>query len=337
MPKDKTGKDVEEVNPLKKDELYTMYNTRTKDGGLAESHTPITEEDVDDEELDDGGQPIVPDEQEDEPEVPETLTDEQVQYLMNLPDAKLLEYGIDDPKQWKSYQRALTKANLELKQLKEAQVQPGVLQELNALKAQIANLSQPPVQKSEPLKPPVAPQMPRKPANFDWSQVAVNGSPEQLYMDEKEQFDREQYQYQVDLSNYNMRVFSGVVQTFEEDKKLRDEERRNMAVRNDGIKRLVSAGLSVSEAQDAWDNATNPERLKDFYSPENIAKLYKIQNGTYKPNPNDRKTKNFIRNKNKKNTWFPPGLGGGNGGGDRVNPNEFSKSSDHTNLYKTTK
>lgn len=333
MPKDKNGKEVAEVNPIQKDELYNMYNINTKAGGLPEQHSPIAPEDDveegDESGLDENGLPIEPLD-DNVPELPETLTDDQVQQLLKLPDAKLIEYGIDDPKQWKNYQRALTKANIELKQLR-SQMQPQLNPEIEMLKKQIAELKTP-VQRPEPVKAPIPPQMPQRPANFNWANIGIEGSAEMNYMQAKDAFDEKQYHYQMDLANYNATLLSSVSNTLNEERQTRAQEQQMSAIRTDGIGRLMKSGLNAIEAQEAWDMATNPQKMQSFYSPENIGALYKIQKGG---TPINNKGNRFDRNKRNRENFLPPGVSGGRG--ESVHPNEFSKSTDHTNMYATKK
>lgn len=332
MPKDKDGNDLPEVNKVSKDDLYLMYNTNTKNGGLPDTHAPITPEDGDEDELDsdinDDG--IIPD-QHLEPEVPETMTDDQVQQLLKLPDAKLIEYGIDDPKQWKSYQRALTKATLELKQLK-SQMQPQVNSDIELLKQQIAELKVP-TQRQESLKAPVPPKMPQKPMNFNWANVSMEGTAEANYMQAKVDFDEKQYEYQIQMADYNSHLLQNVNKAFEEERQTRIKGQQMDAMKTDGIKRLMATGLNANEAREVWEAASDPNNMSQFYSPENIAKLYKINKGG-NPINNDRSNKFDQRRNNRKN-FPPPGIGSGRN--DNPRSNEFSKNSDHSDMYKPRK
>lgn len=288
----------------------------------------LNDEIVDDEIVDDE---IVDDKEIDEPS---ELSEDDVQKLLSVPDETLKKYGVDDPKQWKSYQRALTKAKNEWKQKEaeyESKLQPKPESDKIAqLEQQIQELRTPkPVE--EKLIPPEPPKQPKRPSNFDWSQVGINGTPEQQYMDAKDEYDFQYREYNNDMATYNLKIVERQAKAFEaERQKMADQSQRERAKAETIGKLQIDGGLTPEEAADCFDMA-----MKDpnFFDPKSVGLVYKVKK-TGKL-PESKKTDKFNNLKNKRNKGFLPGMGGNPGSAD--NPNEFLKSTDTTHLYKTTK
>jgi len=307
-------------NGEQKDELYNIYNSPQPGDETPEPDEGLPEEEPEDE--------LVVLEDETKP-----LTEEQIEKLLQAPDEVLKKYGIDDTKQWKSYQRALTKMKQEQKKWEQEKAEyESKLQSSDSrfdeIQKEIQTIKNP-EPKQEPLKAPIPPQMPTKPVDFDWADVSIPGTTSYNYMTSKTQFDMESYNYQVELANYNNKLLMNVTQELKSEKSARARQLELEGIKADALSKFMQSGLSAAEAQECWKEAT--ANAKSFYSPENVAELYKITKGIKQTNPRKKK---FDKLKNKRKFGIPPGIGGGES--EVVsNPNEFSKSIDTSSLYET--
>ena len=260
---------------------------------------------------------------------PEELTEAQVEKLLKLSDDKLKKYGIDDPKAWRSYQKLVGRKEKEWNQ-REQMYQQQLTQQMaqfGQLKAEIDTIKTP-VQKEPELVKPAPPQMPQRPQGFNWADAGIDGSVSKDYLDQKDEYDRKQYEYITALDHYTThtinRATTETKAILERDSK-KSELEQTKAV---AVAELMKSGLTFQQAQDCWNEAGKQE----FYNPANIAELYKLRKGIKKQ---DNRSQQFDKRNQRNNNNLPPGIGGG-GAGQSSSRNQYShKVKDSTDWYKT--
>lgn len=287
------------------------------------------------EQFDDNGNPIENDENQNDnqEEEVEEFSEEELARLMKTSDEKLKAMGItDDPKQWKSYQKYADKVKKEAKQ-KELYYQNIIAQnsaQFDALRNQIQQTTLP-VEKKETLVKPVPPQMPEKPSDFNWADVPVADSPSRLYMDKVDEFNKKQNQYLRDLDTYTSTHLDTMTKATTEMQERAIKQQQLEAMKTDAISRFMKAGLTPVEAQQCWKEAT--ENATNFYSPENVAQMFKLRKGVKSNNGKNNNQNRFDARKEKNDKFgTPPGIGKGNINYD--NPEHYTKNSDHSDWYK---
>jgi hypothetical protein len=262
----------------------------------------------------------------------EEFSEEELARLMKTSDEKLRAMGItDDPKQWKPYQKYADRVKKEAKQ-KEVYYQNIIAQnstQFEALRNQIQQ-NTPPVEKKETLVKPVPPQMPEKPSDFNWADVPVADSPSRLYMDKVDDFNKKQSQYLHDLDTYTSTNLDIMSKTTTEMQERAIKQQQLEAMKTDAISRFMKAGLTPVEAQQCWKEAT--ENATNFYTPENVAQMFKLRKGV-KSNGKNLNQERFNARKDKNDKFgTPPGLGRANIDYDK--PEHYTKNSDHSDWYK---
>lgn len=308
----------EKNNTVEKDELYKIYNPKG-DGVVIEEG-----EETEPEEQESIETPI-----EEEPE--EELSEEQIEKLLKVSDATLSKMGIDDPKQWKSYQRALTKTKMELKQKELESNKPNRSEEKIAqLERQIQELKKPP---EEPLKKPEMPKMPKRPVDFNYADITDSSTSSGKYIQDREDYDFQMMEYHNQLDEYRDKRETQLREALETDRLEKAKEREFEERKTQVLSSFISEGLSPAEAQEEWSKIT--KEPENYFSPKRLAKLAKIERGIDFQLPDKGKGKKFDNIKNKRQHNPPPGIGGGVNQG--AHPNEFSKSSDTSWMYSTKK
>lgn len=320
--------------PKQKDELGDLskqYNPRSAEGELPNPNEKfITEDDT---EIDDNNADF---EEEHNEEVDDNFDENEEQYvpqeliqqMLSLPDEELLKYGIEDPKQWKSYQRAFTKANQELKALRSQKGSQNIeSDELAKLRQEIAELKNP-KQQSKPLEKPVRPALPKMPANFDYSRVTEQGTAEYAYMQDKLNYDQELAEYQIKYEQYKEAQDEIHRNQLKNQSEAAQKAIENQQLKANMIARLTKKDLTPAEASAAFDMALKP----DFYDDDLIALGYKLKMGK-KINALKR-PENTGKKFDKRSKFFNLGQGGGSGNNYKPRNGEFSSSKDTSNFYK---
>lgn len=310
-------------------DLSKQYNPRSAEGELPNPNERFVTED--DNEIDDN-----PDFDNENNEVDDDLNNNEEQYvpqeliqeMLSLPDEELLKYGIDDPKQWKSYQRAFTKANQELKALRSGKsLQNGESDEISELKRQIAELKNP-KQQSKPLEKPVRPALPKMPANFDYSRTTEQGTAEYAYMQDKLNYDQQLAEYQIKYEQYKEAQDEIHRSQLKNQSEATQKAIENQQLKANMIARLAKKDLTPAEASAAFEMALKP----DFYDDELIALGYKLKMG--KKISALKKPENTGKKFDKRSKFFSLGQGGGNNNSYKPRDGEFSSSKDTSNFYK---
>lgn len=246
---------------------------------------------------------------------------EEKEPSVDMSDEELTDLGIDDPKQWKSYQRQFTKAQMKLKEIEAENSR--LRQEVEQSQKKVEPIKVP---ETPPLVKPVMPKLPKKPDNFSWEDVNIPGTVSNHYMQEKEKYDADLYDYNIKKDEYDFKF----QQQVDNERQIRAKQQENERIKIESINRIMATGMTLAEANDCWNEAINPQ----FYSPENIALLYKIKKG-YKPNPkNDNKGQRFDNHKKKREQFgIPPGVGGGNT--QPIQDGDYTKNTDRSSWYNT--
>lgn len=312
------------------EDLYKAYNPQTSGEPTANKDEKfIKEGDVDVDENSNFDEHLQ--DEDDNLEEAENLSPEMIGKMLELPDEQLAKYGIDNPKQWKSYQRAFTKANQENKSLKsklaQLETNNGNANEIAELRQQLTELKNPQNQ-SKPLERPTRPQLPRKPAGFNYSNASEQGTAEYAYMQEKLDYDEKLAIYNEQYEMYNEKVNAQHRQLVENESKITRRSLEQQQIKANMVSRLTKLDLSPAEAAAAFEMALKPE----FYDEKLIATGYKMKMGKkIETEKEERGGKRF----NKREKFFAPGVGGGNNAGG--SKGEFSSSKDTSNFYKTVK
>ena len=311
------------------DDLYKTYNPRSAENELPNEDEKFISDDneTDDEnsDLDDSTE----NNEEENLEEHQALTPEMITAMLELPDEQLAQYGIDNPKQWKSYQRAFTKANQELKALKskmgQLEANGNANTELAELKQQIAELKNPKSQ-SKPLEKPVRPALPKMPANFNYANASEQGTAEYAYMQEKMVYDQQKAIYDEEYEAYKEVIDAQRTQQLEAQSKMTKQSIEQQQIKQAMVSKLTKLNLTPAEAEAAFNMALKPE----FYDENLIATGYKLKMG--------KKVEAAVRQQKrtaKRDKFWAPGIGGGQTSS--AGKGEFSSSKDTSNLYKTTK
>jgi hypothetical protein len=247
-----------------------------------------------------------------------------------LPDEQLSKYGVDNPKQWKSYQRAFTKANQDKlaleRKLAQLESNSGDANKIAELERKITELQNPKSQ-SKPLERPTRPVLPQMPANFNYANATEQGTAEYAYMQEKIVYDQQKALYDEQYENYKEIMDAQHRQQLENESKVNRKTLEQSQIKAEMIAKLTKLDLSPAEAEAAFNMALKPE----FYDEKLIATGYKLKM--------NKKVENDVRiNKrtDKRSKFFLPGVGGGSAQSSS-GKGEFSSSKDTSNLYKTTK
>jgi hypothetical protein len=316
---------------IEHDDLYKTYNPRSANSELPNVDEKfVTEDDV---EVDDDSNfenEHLENEEDENLEEHQALTPEMITAMLEFPDEQLAQYGIDNPKQWKSYQRAFTKANQELKALKskiaQQESEGNGNNKLAELERQIAELKTPNVQQ-EQLKRPVRPTLPQMPANFDYSRAGDQGTAEYAYMQEKMVYDQKKAIYDEQYEIYKETIDAQRTQQSEAQIKMTKKTIEQQQIKQEMVSKLAKQDLTPAEAAAAFEMALKPE----FYDEKLIAMGYKMKMGK-KVEQQVRKEKRT----DKREKFFAPGFGGGKAQ-NQARSGEFSSTKDTSNLYKTTK
>jgi hypothetical protein len=263
---------------------------------------------------------------------PQEFTEEELTRLLATSDEKLRAMGIDDPKNWKSYQKYAQKVQKEAK-LNELKYQNMIAQnnaQFESLRAQMGQ-PKPTEQQEEKLVKPVPPQMPEKPKEFAWTDVALEGSPSQAYMDKLDEYNRKRDQYLQELSVYTDKHLTKITETTMEMQQRAVKQQQLEAMKTDAIGRFIKAGLTPAEAQQCWKEAT--ENSANFYTPEAVAQMFKLSKGG-KSSATNKNVQKFNDRRDKINKFGTvPGIGKGNI--DYDSKEHYTKNSDHSDWYKT--
>lgn len=233
--------------------------------------------------------------------------------LLELEDTELKEkYGIEDPKNWKSYQRALHKEQRE--RTEEREQFQNILDErddkfnetLNTHKLEIEALKP----KEDVLGPP---------------KLIDNDDPVEVI------------KYLQETIEYNNKLNDKKFEKFEErfgktetelaaDKKLK-EDARNLEIVKSTSKGIwmKDNDMSLEEAEECWgwqSTVKADDRIKT------IGKMFKLKDG------GSELADELKRRDEIKLDGAPPGAGSG-GAGEKTDPKEYTKSADHTKMYET--
>jgi hypothetical protein len=319
------------------DELYLLRNSAKEEGIDLNPANEDEELENEDQLLDENGEPIVEDDTESEDSENEevVLSDKELDKLLKTSNEKLKEMGIDNPDAYKSMQKLLNKKQNEWKQ-KEAEylnkLQSTIPSDkITQLEKEIAELKTPP-KKEEILKPPDPPKMPRRPVDFKWEDVGVSGTPSQIYMEQKDQFDLDTYEFIAKTNEYNNRKNEQLQRRLEDEQRARAQREQMESIKSQTLADLMKEGLSAAEAHKAFEELTTDPT---FVNAKVVVYGYRQKHGIKPNNKNKSKTKRFDDMRNKRNFAAPPGLSGAGTG--KVYPNEFSKGTDFSKMYETKK
>lgn len=253
------------------------------------------------------------------------FTDEDIERLLKVSDKRLKAMGIDDPKQWKNYQRALTKKTNEFKS-REAEYQKK-LEELG--KAQPVPQSKPDEPEEKPLVKPTPPSLPKRPANFKWEDVVIEGTASQQYMQDKDEYELKRMEYDAKLEEYNSYILERTQNEVRKEREANKKRAEAEAIKSKMIAEFRANGLDAEEALSLYNKVATGQ----IFEPKNLVALEKAANG--KGKKYDKRDK-FDKTRRRRKGAFPPGIGS-RGSSDTPIKNEFSKSDDHSNLYRTKK
>ena len=238
--------------------------------------------------------------------------------LLELPDTELKEkYGIEDPKNWKSYQRALHKEQLD--RTDEREKFQSMLDDRDDKFNQVIESHK---QELESLKP--------KPVEEKFEPPKRSGT------DDPE----DEFKYLSDTIEYNNKVNDKRFKVVEEQflttkKELTDERKLKEEQRNLEMVKSTSKGIwmqggdmTLEEAEECWNwqsTVKADDRIKT------IGKMFKLNKG----DGGSELAEELKRREEMKLEGAVPGAGAGGGAGETINPKQYTKDADHTDIYKT--
>jgi hypothetical protein len=224
---------------------------------------------------------------------PEVLT---VEEMLEMEDAELKSYGIDDPKTWKSYQRLLHKKEAEWKQKEKIYEETLAKLKVNQpARREEPDSSQEP---KAPLRPPVKP---RKPANYDYTEALSDPQSESgRYLAEIDRYREEKDAYQ-DAVIANL---TGYVSNEQQAKIL---QRKREEVKSMSISRFQQRGMGTQEASDLFDKIERAYMSDAETGADIFVSLFKggRSNGSDAKNP---VSNNAGKRKLPDNIIMPPGV-----------------------------
>lgn len=210
--------------------------------------------------------------------------------LIDLPDEELKKYGIDDPKQWKSYQRLLHKKENEWQKRELAyqqmlqQIQAQFESKLNEFQNTLVEKINPPTPE-EPLIPPVPPR-----ADADGLIDPV----------EEARYAKALAEYNYKLLEKQKEEFQAMKSLYEQERKAKEEAEKVAQAKAHVINKLQQVGgLRPQQAMEALNMIIFKD--EDEYA-KAIVDLYKFRTGLVSVNKN---------NKERLNTPIPVGIEGG--------------------------
>jgi len=243
----------------------------------------------------------------------ESVSTEQ---LLELEDTELKEkYGIEDPTNWKSYQRALHKEQKDRTEEREKFQQMlddrdnKFNQTLDSHKLEL-----------EALKP--------KPAEEKLEPPKLSDSDDPL----------EVIKYLQETISYNNKVNDKKFQKFEErfgdtekqmaqEQKLKEDARNLEMVKSTSKGVWLQEGLTPEEAEECWNwqaTVKADDRIKT------IGKMFKLSKG----NGSSEVSNELKRRDGLKLDGASPGAGAGGGAASTDDPKDFTSTADHSDLYK---
>lgn len=170
---------------------------------------------------------------------PQVLT---VEEMLEMEDAELKSYGIDDPKTWKSYQRLLHKKEAEWK-LKERVYE----ETLNKLKVNQPARNEEPESRQDPRAPLKPPVKPRKPANYDYAEALTDSTSESArYLAEVDRYREEKDAYQD-------AVIANLTGYVSNEQQTKIQQRKREEVKSMSLSRFQQRGLNAQEASNLFD------------------------------------------------------------------------------------
>ena len=232
-------------------------------------------------------EPIVPGNE------PQTLT---VEEMLEMEDAELKSYGIDDPKTWKSYQRLLHKKEAEWR-LKE-RVYEETLNKLKGVQQPRSQEPDPIQEPRVPLRPPVKPQ---KPANYDYTEALTDPQSESArYLIAVDRYREEKDAYQ-DAMIANL---TGYVSN---EQQVKIQQRKREEVKSTSLSRFQQRGLNAQEATALFDKIEQAYMSDAETGADIFVSLFKggKLNGSDAKNPAQTNTG---RRKLPDNIIMPPGV-----------------------------
>ena len=313
--------------------LSKLYNPNSSKGELPNPNEQFISDEDDNENENEDMVDDDPDhiEDEDNPQDEEYIPQEVIQQMLSLPDEELTKLGIDDPKQWKNYQRAFTKER-QKRQALEAQIaklsNPNSDSKIAELERQINELKNSNGQ-SQKLERPQRPVRPKMPANYDPARSIEPGTAEYAYSQEMVMYNDKLAEYHELYEQYKEVQDSERIKSISAKAEANDLIIKNQNLKANMIAKLVKKNLTPAEANAAFEMALKP----DFYDDELIALGYKVKMGK-KFDRNSTPNKKKI---NKDKVFFPLGNGGGGNRDSKPRPGEFCNSKDTSSFYKITK
>lgn len=181
----------------------------------------------------------------DEPQNTDEPQELTVEEMLEMEDAELKSYGIDDPKTWKSYQRLLHKKEAEWKQKERIYEEAlGKLKVNQPARNPEPEVNQPVQQQRVPLAPPVKPQ---RPANYDYAEALSDPTSESArYLAAIERYREEKDAYQ----DAKIAELTGYVSN---EQQAKIAQRKREEVKSMSISRFQQRGLNGQEAADLFN------------------------------------------------------------------------------------
>ncbi len=237
--------------------------------------------------------------------------------LLELEDNELKEkYGIEDPTNWKSYQRALHKEQRERTEEQEKFQQmlderdDKFNQTLASHKLELETLKPKPAE--EKLEPPVLidPDDPTEVIKFMQAERVYD---KKVAAKEKAETDKE---------------IKTLTDLLTEDRKLKEDARNLEMVKATSKGIWIKEGLTPEESEECWNwqaTVKADDRIKT------IGKMFKLSKG----NGSSEVSEELKKREEMKLEGAAPGSGLGGGAGENVDPKDFTTTADHSEMYKT--
>ena len=216
--------------------------------------------------------------------------------MLEMEDAELKSYGIDDPKTWKSYQRLLHKKENEWEKDKRL-----MMEEIANLKKGQNQRNDPPPQQPArqeqniPLKPPTRPQ---RPIGFDFAEATSDpNSVSAKYLNDMEK-------YREDKEIYQDTVIAQLTGYVSNEQQARMQAARREEAKSKTISRFQARGMSPQDAVSLYD------KIEQAYisDPETGADIFTSLFNSGKNGSDMKPANKNVRRKLPDNIILPPGV-----------------------------
>jgi hypothetical protein len=225
---------------------------------------------------------------------------------------------VDNPKSYKHFQRIAEQRLQETQSEREQRIR--LEEKVNYLEQQ-----QKPVEKVEDFKPPVRPQKPVRPNDYDPTEAVTNLSSASAKYDRAlQEYFENVADYQLAMSEFNTKSVESKIKRIDEFENQTKEQQRFNQNKAKALADFQRAGGTPQESQEAFELLSSPESMK----PEFLLGYFKYLKGVKSQNGI-----NNVQNRIEKQN-IPSPLNGGGGNDEQIDKTKFTKSKDYSYMYK---